>query len=1317
MLLHARSMRIIDTSQGLTSQFVMTLCQDREGFVWAGTYSGLNIIAGSRCIPFGMGNAPFQTMGNIINKVENSGNYIWILSNAGLERFDPNTGLMRQYTDVNGYCRLYSSTGGDVVVQTPRGFFYALNQQSQQFERLSGMTALPANTIDVLISPQHDIVVVEKNRQRRGRLLVDADGHVSFKLMRDHRQQQSTIAYADYDGKFVFFITNDGDLLVSSDFQEEPLLQANVKEAIAHRGHISSIVRYHDNIIIGFLNVGAIELHYVGHGQYETRELPIRYGVFDMLTDRRQDILWLATDGGGLIRFVNSPFTMGQIDLWQSPLHVTKPVRALYRDAAGRMWIGTKGDGIITIDHFSPTASPTAIHQFTTANSTLSDNAVYKFVPSRRPLLWIATDGEGVNYYNYRTQSIQHLTIPGLFVRSIMDLLEISPTELWLVSGDGHGIVKLTLDAHSTEPRVVGHQVYFNKPHRKEVLQFYRLARQGDRYIWFCCRNIGLYRYDRHTGKFLLTQPKAAKGTPQQANQQYDPIDISVTTDGRLFCATSRGLYEITLRQGSYQWKKVNVPDLPSSTVFRNVTCQGHRVWACTATVIVSYDSRTGASRIFRRTNGIDIQELNDDAAWCDPHTGYAYFGDIGKVISISPENKGTGHSLHPAIRFIYAINGSEAFGVNLNETPSLVLNHDDNNFTIVYSVPDFVDGENYQYEYRINGGHWISLGNQTSLPLTHLAPGTYHLEMRYHAGTYESKAYKLVFRVRPPWYWSWWMETLYVLLAIAIVVLIVRHYWQHQRQRQRNMRLAIQRKHREDIYESKLQFFATITHELTTPITLMGGSCQRILSSDIGQQVRNYATIIEHNCQRLNDIIQRVMTFRRIESDHLRTKIINFDVTTKLRQTADNFKVQADMQKIKLTVDLDKKVTWPTDDYAFSTIAFNLLSNAFQMSNGRVSLRMRHDADNLRLTFENSGLTLTQNELAQLSDHYKTLETLETHYGKDSNSYLGLAISIGLVKLLKGTISVSNSQDSTIVEVVLPLLPLTEGDDTSAVTFSGKPILSVSATDYNVSSKPIDRNKSTVVIIDDNKEMLWLLSNLLGADYNTRQFSDISQAQSELLDYNPDVIVLNASMKAGNALEACQQLKSGKLTAHIPVIMLSAVNTDEEATQVLQAGAEMFIGLPCDMNYLLSAVKKIIRSNEVLKNYYESPLSGMVRMNKKFVNKEDQKFYNDMLDVIDQNIADQALSTKFIAEKMSMTVRTLYRRLQSFTDEKPVNIIKEKRLEKARLLLVKTNLTVEEICFKAGFTNRGTFYRLFNEKYQCSPKQYQEQMKGQVEE
>lgn len=647
---------------------------------------------------------------------------------------------------------------------------------------------------------------------------------------------------------------------------------------------------------------------------------------------------------------------------------------------------------------------------------------------------------------------------------------------------------------------------------------------------------------------------------------------------------------------------------------------------------------------------------------------------------------------------------------------------YSNNDFVLSYNAPDYIDGNSYFFEYRFdNDEPWVGNGSHRQLSFTNLDYGTYNLQVRYIKDNYTSPVYRIVLDVLPPWYLTWWMKTLYVLAVLAFIGYFVYQYIARQNAKRRRLVRDMNQKRKNEVYTSKLRFFSNVTYEFSAPLSLIVGPCQRILDmSGIDNQVRHYVEIIQRNCKRLSKLISEILELERIESAHRQINIVDVDVSDETTTLADMFSVMAESKHVKFTTEVQPDVTWGTDYEAFVNIATNLLSYSFKNvhDNGSVDMSLTVKDGNLTMTFSNTGTAMAQEKFAKVFDRYKVLDRIEGGMGTGKDDVLELAISRGLILLLKGNLSMENKDGMNTFIVTLPEQEVTDDKKPEATTnfVAERPAILESGMKYEPDNK-ISTDKPTIVLIDDNDEMLWFINDSLKDDYNVVCFRNSKEATDELVHYSPEVIMSEIMIQPVSGIDLCQQLKQNAMTAHIPVVLISTVNDDKTRIQAMNAGADAYIPLPCDINYLQSVINKFMKSNKTLKKYYESSLSSYEFVNAKFVHKEDKELFDNMMNIIKENLTNPELSTQFIASKLGLGVRNLYRRLQEVTDQKPSAFIKEARLEKARQLLTKSRMSMEEVCYNSGFVNRGTFYKLFAAKFNCTPKQYHDKVMGKTEE
>lgn len=1322
----SENVRIINVWNGLTSQSVLKLCQTRSGFVLAGTYTGLNLLNGLTCQPFGIGISPFMTAGSMIDDIQNGKGFdVWVHTNMGLEKFDFSNGTLEYHPEISGTFRMATNRNGVVVIMKDDGKVYLYDKETKKFNYTNVQGKKYGSVLSFYIDKNNYLHVVYTDYIAICKIIKDKNDQYNLKSIQYKKPKGPNAKGVWYRDDMLFVLDVNNNIFqtsIGSNNWENltPTLVYNIGNLVKERGNASTITHDGKDIIVGFQHGGAVRLKYNKKSPkaYTEDVLPIHGCVLDILKDRNQDILWFATDGAGIYQINRNMYhfhneILGSIDDW-----LISPTRALYKDDYGNMWVGTKDNGILLYSNYQPFGEPVTPQYINSTNSSLVNNSVYCFAPSHNNILWIGSDGDALNYYSYDSQKIETLEVGDGKMYNVHDLLETNSSELWVTTG-GHGVFRISF-GYDEKPYVRSvKQLFFDKVHPGNS-QFTNMSLQDNRYLWIGSRNKGLYRYDLKTGEV-----KIFYFGDKENNPKNDILSVRVLDNGHVYCATSAGLIKLYDTNYPIKWCIIGrQAPLNGSIVFRSATSYGNMVWAAASNYVIAYNDKTNSLTRLTSDNGIKVSEFSDGAAYYDAQTGIKYFGGTNGFVAISSLDSTVKSNYHPRLYFQSIAFGDSLIAVPMQDKAKVEIPYSNNNFVLNYNVPDYIEGESYFFEYRFNDSDtWIGNGNKKQLSFTSFDYGTYNLQIRYIKDNYTSPIYKLTVCVLPPWYLTWWMKTLYLLLILAVASYIVFQYLERQKEKQKRLVNEMNQQRKEEVYTSKLRFFTNVTYEFSQPLSLIVGPCQRILDiSGIDSQVRHYVEIIQRNCKRLGRFISEILEFQRIESSHREINIVSVDVSDETTNLADMFSVMAESRHIKFTKKLQTDLIWGTDYDAFINIVTNLLSYSFKRvhEHGSVAMSLVAKDDTLVMKFSNTGKAIPQEKFAKMFDQYNILDSIESEIGNAKDGALEIAISRGLILLLKGKLDMVTNDGINTFTVRLPKQEVNDTATEDTANANRSIIKPVEIDDSQPKFEPnnkISNDKPTIVLIEDNDEMLWLINDCFEQDYNVVSFRNSKDALEELVRYSPEVIMSEINIQPQNGIEVCQHLKQSTVTSHIPVILISTVNDDKTRIDALEAGSDAYIPLPCDINYMQSVINKFMKSNKSLKNYYESSLLSYEFLNSKFIHKEDKELFDNMMNIIKENLTNPELSTQFIASRLGLGVRNLYRRMQNITDKKPSTFIKEARLEKARQLLTKSKMSMEEVCYNSGFVNRGTFYKLFVAKFNCTPKQYHDKMIAKAEE
>lgn len=1323
-LIHAYSLRQFSNKNGLSNSAILSLYQDHQGVIWIGSCDGLNIFDGTNIHVYNPANPTTASLsGNLINDImETEKEVLWIQTNYGLDRLDTKHQTSKSFTEFKDKNYMAKSRDNDLFIVKDDGYIYYYQPEKQLFQKLEVpqiafghvlSTIIDENNILWIFTSDNDTRSYQINKNKEGITLTPNN---LFK-----HPEQLLWAFAEED--LVYFIDKTYSLYEYDFGNQQQYFIADLKAEVETRGEVSSIIKQQNDYYIGFKSSGLIVLKYMSNQKikYQMQDTEIHSGIFCLMKDKYQDIVWIGTDGQGVYMYFNDAFSITNTLLDTPVYQINNPVRTVYYDEEQTLWIGTKGGGILRIRNYSPeTNAAASFDRISISNSTLTDNTVYCFAPGSANRLWIGTEN-GLNYYSYQNKQLKAFTViaDGKKVKYVHSINELNDTTLW-VSTVGEGIVKVILDKAGSSPSVKSATRIVLDDGRMASNYFFTSFQENDSILWFGNRGYGAYRLNVETEQL----------TPYRFDnvvnsQTANDIFAIYKNEKGYWLGTSSGLLHFNEDYSHYHDRA----DLFSNnTVHGILEDQQNNLWISTNQGLVRFNPKTNTGQTYDRENGLEVTEFSDGAFYKDLRTETLFFGGTNGFVTVKP-NAYIMADYMPQIN----LKGLSIFGKEYNihdflhdkkGKKILQLDYSQNFFCIDFMAIDYINGNNYSYSYKLDevSSQWIESGISASAIFSNLAPGQYTLLVKYknNMNGKECEPQKLLIQITPPWYLSNWAYILYFILIALFCILAVYRIVHQYRRKQHRMIEKLNREKKEEVYESKLRFFTNITHEFCTPLTLIYGPCEKILAyPQSDSYIRKYGKMIQQNTEKLNGLILELLEFRRLETGHKVLSIQRLSVSDKLRNIAESFCELAENKNLNYRLDIEPDIEWNTDISCFSKIVNNLISNAFKYTpeEGNITIGLKVENQLLTLNISNSGKGIAKENLAKIFDRYKILDSFEMN-GKNSRNGLGLAICKNMVTLLNGEINVSSIQNEiTTFTVTLPeLSPTAQEAETPQKVYETGPLnTNTEPMELEQTAVNFDTSKHTVMIIDDDPSMLWFVSEIFVDKYNVLSFNNAAEALASLELKQPDLIISDVMMPEIDGLSFAQKIKQNKLWSHIPLILLSALHHEDDQVKGIEAGAEVYVTKPFNVKYLEKVVYRLIKRESDLKEYYSSIFSSFKVENGNCIHKEDQEFLDKVIETIEKNITNPDLSVELLSSDLGYSTRQFYRKLKPITDKSPADIIKEYRLTMAERLLLTKNYTIEEIMDKTGFNNRGTFYKLFSQRFGMPPRQYREQQKDSV--
>ena len=1323
-LIHAYSLRQFSNKNGLSNSAILSLYQDHQGVIWIGSCDGLNIFDGTNIHVYNPVNptkAPLS--GNLINDImETEKDVLWIQTNYGLDRLDTKLQTSKSFTEFKDKNYMAKSRDNDLFIVKDDGYIYYYQPEKQLFQKLEVPQIAFGHVLSTIIDKNNILWVFTSNNDTRSYQIIKNKEEIALTPNNLFKHSEQLLwAFAEED--LVYFIDKTYSLYEYDFGNQQQYFIADLKAEVETRGEVSSIIKQQNDYYIGFKSSGLIVLKYMSDQKikYQMQDTEIHSGIFCLMKDKYQDIVWIGTDGQGVYMYFNDAFSITNTLLDTPVYQINNPVRTVYYDEEQTLWIGTKGGGILRIRNYSPeTNAAVSFDRISISNSTLTDNTVYCFAPGSANRLWIGTEN-GLNYYSYQNKQLKAFTViaDGKKVKYVHSINELNDTTLW-VSTVGEGIVKVILDKAGSSPSVKSATRIVLDDGRMASNYFFTSFQENDSILWFGNRGYGAYRLNVETEQL----------TPYR----FDNVVNSQTANDIFAIYKNEKGYWLGTSSGLLHFNEDYLHYHDRADLFSNNTVHGiledqqNNLWISTNQGLVRFNPKTNTGQTYDRENGLEVTEFSDGAFYKDSRTETLFFGGTNGFVTVKP-NAYIMADYMPQIN----LKGLSIFGKEYNihdflhdkkGKKILQLDYSRNFFCIDFMAIDYINGNNYSYSYKLDevSSQWIESGTSASAIFSNLAPGQYTLLVKYknNMNGKECEPQKLLIQITPPWYLSNWAYILYFILIALFCILAVYRIVHQYRRKQHRMIEKLNREKKEEVYESKLRFFTNITHEFCTPLTLIYGPCEKILAyPQSDSYIRKYGKMIQQNTEKLNGLILELLEFRRLETGHKVLSIQRLSVSDKLQNIAESFCELAENKNLNYRLDIEPDIEWNTDISCFSKIVNNLISNAFKYTpeEGNITIGLKVENQFLTLNISNSGKGIAKENLAKIFDRYKILDSFEMN-GKNSRNGLGLAICKNMVTLLNGEINVSSIQNEiTTFTVTLPeLSPTAQEAETPQKVYATGPLnTNTEPMELEQTTVNFDTSKHTVMIINDDPSMLWFVSEIFVDKYNVLSFNNAAEALASLELKQPDLIISDVMMPEIDGLSFAQKIKQNKLWSHIPLILLSALHHEDDQVKGIEAGAEVYVTKPFNVKYLEKVVYRLIKRESDLKEYYSSIFSSFKVENGNCIHKEDQEFLDKVIETIEKNITNPDLSVELLSSDLGYSTRQFYRKLKPITDKSPADIIKEYRLTMAERLLLTKNYTIEEIMDKTGFNNRGTFYKLFSQRFGMPPRQYREQQKDSV--
>ncbi|MBB6463146.1 hybrid sensor histidine kinase/response regulator transcription factor [Flammeovirga kamogawensis] len=780
---------------------------------------------------------------------------------------------------------------------------------------------------------------------------------------------------------------------------------------------------------------------------------------------------------------------------------------------------------------------------------------------------------------------------------------------------------------------------------------------------------------------------------------------------------------------GKLEYRNYSEKDGLDNNVVKKIVFDGNNnLWITTDKGLNQFDITTNTFKTFASEDGVKAYAFenvgfkqSDNRIVFAAGNGICYFNPT-KIKIEKPLPKFTFGEMvlfNQKVSVNDTINDRVLLDKPLNEQKGITLKYDENVFSIELLLLHYSNPSIFKVKYRLlpQDKEWIETTSETkNASFNGLPPGKYTLEaMASNSKDKWTAPIRLDIRIDPPLWKTPLAYILYILSIIGIVYIIIRFMLNHTHLKHELEIEHIERLRIDELNKTKERIFMNISHEFRTPITLIRGPIQMLLNMfKSNQDAFVHLDLIQRQSNKMLQLVNQVQDFQKAEQSVLKLKTANFDFTDLIMDIKKDFDHLAELQSKKLIIEGDANQLFITADrYKLEIVLNNLLNNAFKFTKEGDTIKIvyGHDENALFFKVEDTGIGVKAEELPYVFDRYYQTENSNTY---SIGSGIGLAFSKRLVEMHFGKIGIDSTLNKgTTFTVTLPVkVNCTEQLNEVRI----KDILEKESDEEKQKIMPnslelpsylMDESlkELNVFYVEDNEELRTFVYSVFKDYFNVTCFVNGQECLDKLEDEWPDLIISDILMPELNGLELCQKIKSDIRTSHIPVILLTSRSSVDDQVKGLEVGADFYISKPFDMKHLIATSQMLLKNRKQLRERFQ--IDFPIEVEKKSTSKDDAIFIEKFYELIEENLENEDIDMNVFAKGLYLNRTTFFQKVKAITNYTPYELLKIYRLKKAAELLVQENLPVADVCVRTGFKNRTHFSRMFKEYYGVSPSKY----------
>lgn len=1288
----------INGENGLSASNVKSILQDSYGFMWFGTKNGLNRYDGTSILQFNCMDLKTGTGNNNISSLyEDNKQQLWVGTDRGIYLYNPAEDVFTQLkprsvegvTPDNWVAEIFGDKHGNTWVLIPDQGVFCFRNDKMNYYPITDKNNFKSESPNCMcINEKGDIWVGTSNL-----------GLFKYNEETDNFERRIGSNEEMLSGKSIESICFQGEDLILAILEGEVIkyhISSGKLTSIAVLNNKKTILR--DVICIeDELWVGAHHGLYIinekkGSITHVKEDLMRSFSLSDNIIYKIYcDLaggIWIGTMFGGVSYLPNYPFKFDKYVPGSDGNSLnTKRIRGLAEDDNGNIWIGTEDSGINVLNPKSG-----FVHQVSGSNP---DHLISLCVEYHRNHVYWGLFKQGMDIISLPDEHLRNVSEKELGIpEGSVYAFQIDGKERkWI--GTGWGLYKAETDKN-TYIRIdtVGYNWIFDIMEASNGTLWFATMGNG---IWKCNPDGTVYQWYSSESSNLKSNSISAIMEDRKGN-------IWLSTDRGGICRYDEATDDFVcfgLEDG-----------LPDDVAYTIVEDDSGYLWFGTNKGLVKFHPDTRDIRVFTTKDGLLGNQFNYNSA-LKAKDGQFYFGGVDGLIAFNPNIEKKNLANAPVYISRLSIYNKEVtvhtpnspLEQSIIHTDKISLPYSQANLSFDVALLSYATNETNQYYYRMEplDHEWIKAASNQNISYAKLSPGKYTFSVLATAdGNLQAASSRsLSIVILPPWWQSFWAYLVYATIVLLLIYGCFLWYKQRkERQMEEQQKLFAIEKEKE-LYESKVEFFTEIAHEIRTPLSLIHGPLEAIQEMEIKEAgAKKYIHVMVQNTKRLLELTGQLLDFQKVSANKLIMKFESVNITTLLRETVARFEVTIALNKKELILNLADEDVWAAiDKEALTKIVSNLLNNALKYARKTIAVELEKDKENFIIRVTSDGDKIPEGISQQIFEpFYQTEKKEESRNGVG----IGLSLARSLALLHKGTLYLDTGQNDNAFILTIPL-------NKEGILLENDKIIQrdIVVLDEET-SLATDMHAYTILLVEDNESMLSFIQERLQEYFTVEVAHNGKEALEMLWSIHIDLIISDIMMPVMNGYQLCKEVKSDINLSHIPIIFLTAKNDIDSKINGLKYGAEAYVEKPFSFNYLKEQVFSLLDNRRREREAFSK--RPFFSVNNMQMNKADEEFMNRVIKIIEENITDDNFGVERMAEILCMSRSSLLRKIKTLFNLSPLDFIRLIKLKMAAEYIQEGKYRIGDVCYMVGINSPSYFSKLFQKQFGMTPKDFEKQ-------